>query len=69
MTTTAATSATTTAAATATTSDAASLGSQLATALGGGTGVDMTNLAGEVADAQFAGQLANIATQTSTLTT
>jgi flagellar hook-associated protein 2 len=52
-----------------TASDSASIGSALATALGGGTGVDMTQLATNVANAQFAGQLANIATQNSALTT
>ena len=52
-----------------TAADPASIGSALATALGGGTGVDMTQLATNVADAEFAGQLANIATQNTTLTT
>ena len=67
MTTTSATSSTATTAITAT--DPASIGSALATALGGGTGVDMTQLATNVADAEFAGQLANIATRDTTLTT
>ena len=63
-------STTTTPAATAiTATDPASIGSALATALGGGTGVDMTQLATNVADAEYAGQLANISTQNSTLTT
>ncbi len=70
MTTTSATTATTTAATTAiTATDPASIGSALATALGGGTGVDMTQLATNVADAEFAGQLANITTQQTALTT
>ena len=69
MTTTATSSTTSTPATTTATPDVASLGSQLATALGGGTGIDMTNLAGEVANAQFAGQLANIGTQTTKVTT
>ena len=61
---------TTTSATTAiTATDPASIGSALATALGGGTGVDMTQLATNVADAQFAGQLANLATKNTTLTT
>ncbi|MDE2303535.1 MAG: flagellar filament capping protein FliD [Sphingomonadales bacterium] len=55
--------------ATSTPGDSASLGSQLATALGGGTGIDMTNLASEVASAQFAGQLSNLATSLSTVNT
>lgn len=70
MTTTSSTTSTATPAATAiTATDPAALGSALATALGGGTGVDMTQLATNVADAQFAGQLATIATQTSALST
>ncbi|MDE2405380.1 MAG: flagellar filament capping protein FliD [Sphingomonadales bacterium] len=40
--------------------DSASIGSALATALGGGTGIDMTALAGSLAEAQYAGKLANI---------
>lgn len=52
-----------------TATDSASIGSALATALGGGTGVDMTQLATNVASAEFAGQLANLATKNTTLTT
>ncbi len=64
------TSATTTPATTAiAATDPASIGSALATALGGGTGVDMTQLATNVADAEFAGQLANLATRNTALTT
>jgi flagellar hook-associated protein 2 len=66
MTTTSATTSTSTTAITAT--DPASIGSALATALGGGTGVDMTQLATNVADAEYASQLANIDSQNRTLT-
>ena len=52
-----------------TVADAASVGSALATALGGGTGIDMTALAGNLATAQFAGRLARIDNQTTRLTT
>lgn len=76
MTTTSSTTATATATATTaaattaiTATDPASIGSALATALGGGTGVDMTQLATNVASAQYAGQLANIATANTALTT
>lgn len=68
MTTTSATATSTTAPAI-TGTDPASIGSALATALGGGTGVDMTQLATNVVDAEFAGQMANIATQNTALTT
>lgn len=51
-----------------TTPDAASVGSALATALGGGTGIDMTQLATNLATAQFAGRLARIDNQNSKLT-
>ena len=64
------TTTTSTAATTAiTATDPAAIGSALATALGGGTGVDMTQLATNVATAQYAGQLANIATANTALTT
>lgn len=55
--------------ATTTTADSASVGSALATALGGGTGIDMTALAGNLATAQFAGRLARIDNQNTRLTT
>ena len=54
--------------ATTTTADSASVGSALATALGGGTGIDMTALAGNLATAQFAGRLARIDNQNTRLT-
>ena len=47
---------TTTTSTTSTTTDSASLGSQLATALGGGTGIDMTALATNIAAAEYAGK-------------
>ena len=52
-----------------TAADSASVGSALATALGGGTGIDMTALAGNLATAQFAGRLARIDNQNTRLTT
>ena len=52
VTTTSSTSSTTTTTAT----DSASLGSALATSIGGGTGIDMTDLATKIADAQFLSQ-------------
>ena len=55
--------------ATAAAADSASVGSALATALGGGTGIDMTALAGNLATAQFAGRLARIDNQNTRLTT
>lgn len=70
MTTTSATNSTaSTATAAITATDPAAIGSALATALGGGTGVDMTQLATNVADAEFAGKLANIAAKNTTLST
>ena len=51
-----------------TTADAASVGSALATALGGGTGIDMTALAGNLATAQYAGRIARIDNQNARLT-
>ncbi len=70
MTTTSSTTSTTAPATTAVTAtDSASIGSALATALGGGTGIDMTQLATNVANAEYAGQLTNIDTQNSTMTT
>jgi flagellar hook-associated protein 2 len=52
-----------------TVADSASVGSALATALGGGTGIDMTALAGNLATAQFAGRLARLDSQNTKLTT
>jgi flagellar hook-associated protein 2 len=52
-----------------TASDPASIGSALATALGGGTGVDMTQLASNIAGAEFAGQISNITARQAALTT
>ena len=49
--------------------DSASIGSALATAIGGGTGLDMTQLATNLATAQFAGRLAQIDKKADTLTT
>ncbi|MBC7492264.1 MAG: flagellar filament capping protein FliD [Novosphingobium sp.] len=54
---------------TAAVADSASVGSALATALGGGTGIDMTALAGNLATAQFAGRLARIDNQNNRLST
>ncbi len=51
---------TTTTSTTSTTTDSASLGSQLATALGGGTGIDMTALATNIAAAEYAGKTSTI---------
>jgi flagellar hook-associated protein 2 len=42
------------------TPDSATTGSQLATALGGGSGIDMTALATNLAQAEFGGRLSNI---------
>ena len=55
--------------ATTTQADSASIGSALATALGGGTGIDMTALAGNLAQAEFGGKLSIIDNQTNKLTT
>ncbi len=59
---------TSTSTATTAAADPASVGSALATALGGGTGIDMTALAGNLATAQFAGRLARIENQNTRLT-
>ena len=53
----------------ATAADSASIGSALATALGGGTGIDMTALAGNLATAQYAGRIGRIDSQNNRLTT
>ena len=45
------------------TSDAATTGSQLLTALGGGTGIDMTALATNIANATYLGKTNNVANQ------
>lgn len=49
--------------------DSASIGSALATALGGGTGIDMTQLAGNLATAEYAGRIGRIDSQNTRLTT
>jgi flagellar hook-associated protein 2 len=49
--------------------DSASIGSALATALGGGSGIDMTQLAGNLANAEFAGRLVRLDNQNTRLTT
>jgi flagellar hook-associated protein 2 len=54
-------------AATTSTTDSASLGSALLTALGGGTGVDMTALATTISTAEYAGQTASINSQLTTV--
>jgi len=55
--------------ATTATADSASIGSALATALGGGTGIDMTQLAGNLATAEFTGRLGIIDSKSSKLDT
>ncbi|MBU6266003.1 MAG: flagellar filament capping protein FliD [Sphingomonadales bacterium] len=49
--------------------DSASIGSALATALGGGTGIDMTQLAGNLASAEFMGRLGTLDSKSSKLDT
>jgi flagellar hook-associated protein 2 len=63
-TTTSSTSTTTT-----TTSDAATIGSALLTALGGGTGIDMTALAGTISEAQYMSQSNALTTRIDKLST
>ncbi|RVU07841.1 flagellar hook-associated 2-like protein [Novosphingobium umbonatum] len=63
-TTTSSTSTTTT-----TTSDAATIGSALLTALGGGTGIDMTALAGTISEAQYMSQTNALTTRIDKLST
>ncbi len=63
------TSSTGSTATTQTVADSASVGSALATALGGGTGIDMTALAGNLASAQYAGRLVRLDNQNTRLTT
>lgn len=55
----------TTPATTTTATDAASLGSALLTSLGGGTGLDMTNLATQISAAEYASQTSALSTQLS----
>lgn len=49
--------------------DSATIGSQLATAIGGGTGMDMTALATTIAQAEFAGRISNLDNKSTKLET
>lgn len=49
--------------------DSATIGSQLATAIGGGTGMDMTALATTIAQAEFGGRITNIDNKSNKLDT
>jgi len=62
-------SSTSTTATTTPVADSASIGSALATALGGGTGVDMTQLAGNLAQAEFGGKLSTLDNQATKVAT
>src|SRR4051812_18640326 len=62
-------SATGTSTATTATQDPATVGSQLATAIGGGTGIDMTALATNIANAEYVGRFNTIDSKSSKLDT
>jgi flagellar hook-associated protein 2 len=64
-----ATGTSTTATTTTTTQDSATVGSALATAIGGGTGIDMTALATNIANAEYIGRFNTIDTKASKLDT